>query len=80
MLTNLPNQGAWYYSQQTTDACVNARAAAKQSNTTAWEWFSTVYLFDCVGVNITAQTGRTTYWNNALAVFGITNETTNGAA
>lgn len=39
-----------------------------------------MYLMDCVGVNITAQTERTAYWNNALAVFGITNDTTNGAS
>ncbi|KAJ4414689.1 hypothetical protein N0V82_007803, partial [Gnomoniopsis sp. IMI 355080] len=72
--------GAWFYSQQKTDGCKNARAMAQQSNTTAWEWFSTVYLADCVGVNITAQTARTEDWNRALQAFGISNNTVNGVS
>lgn len=79
-LTYICSQGAWFYSQQATDGCKNARAMAQKSTTTAWEWFSTVYLADCVGVDITAQTARTEDWNRALQAFGISNDTTNSGS
>lgn len=71
-------QGAWYYKLQPTAECTNARLAALNATTTAWEWFSQSYLFNCVGVDISAQTERTVYWNNAMAALGFCNDTVMG--